>query len=121
MSTINTIQIINKDNQFIKFEDSHTKKYFEPHANELINSLSTLMGERLHSIWFDVGNVIYDLHMEIIFEDSDESIDLYLEIKDGDLRGLYLSNGITLRSTLGPILTNKLIEATRNAKACLAN
>ena len=113
--------ITNKNKETSKaviiLENEIDKRYLESIAPKIVESLNKFLESEITYIWLDVGNNVYDFHMEIkTIDDKESSYDIYLQLKGNTLIGLYGAKGIVLSELLGEELVGDIIGAIANIK-----
>lgn len=112
-----------KINNFeISFEDEVVQKLFEPITSDIVESFNKSLNCTLKRLWIDVGNNIYDLHIEI-YDDANniDYEDLYFIIKDDNLIGTSISKGIDLKKNFDDELVEKMIHAIKEYRDVKSN
>lgn len=101
----------------VSFENTITQINFEPFILDVIEELNNKLDAKLQKVWIDIGTSgIYDLHIEIIDNQSDINEDLYFVIKEDNLLGTSVSKGINLKKNFDEVIVDKMIIAIKEVQ-----
>ncbi len=101
----------------VSFENTITQINFEPFILDVIEELNNKLDAKLQKVWIDIGTSgIYDLHIEIIDNQSDINEDLYFVIKEDNLLGTSVSKGINLKKNFDEVIVDKMINAIKEVQ-----
>lgn len=101
----------------VSFENTITQINFEPFILDVIEELNNKLDVKLQKVWIDIGTSgIYDLHIEIIDNQSDINEDLYFVIKEDNLLGTSVSKGINLKKNFDEVIVDKMIIAIKEVQ-----
>ena len=101
----------------VSFENTITQINFEPFILDVIEELNNKLDAKLQKVWIDIGTSgIYDLHIEIIDNQSNINEDLYFVIKEDNLLGTSVSKGINLKKNFDEVIVDKMIIAIKEVQ-----
>lgn len=101
----------------VSFENTITQINFEPFILDVIEELNNKLDVKLQKVWIDIGTSgIYDLHIEIIDNQSEINEDLYFVIKEDNLLGTSVSKGINLKKNFDEVIVDKMIIAIKEVQ-----
>ena len=101
----------------VSFENTITQINFEPFILDVIEELNNKLDAKLQKVWIDVGTSgIYDLHIEVIDNQSNINEDLYFVIKEDNLLGTSVSKGINLKKNFDEVIVDKMIISIKEVQ-----
>lgn len=101
----------------VSFENTITQINFEPFILDVIEELNNKLDAKLQKVWIDIGTSgIYDLHIEIIDNQSEINEDLYFVIKEDNLLGTSVSKGINLKKNFDEVIVDKMIISIKEVQ-----
>jgi hypothetical protein len=98
------------ENVKISYENALVQTHIRDIVLDIVKAFNDKLNFNIEKIWIDIGKALYDIHIEIDCED------LYFEIKENNLIGIYCSKGLDLTNILGSEIVNKIISSIKECQ-----